>query len=318
MNYINEITVREIELFLAVAEEGSILGAAKKMFVSQPILSNTIRRLENKVGFPLFVRTNRGVILTDDGLELYSALHNTYHRFRVQMESSLDEKLAEKKNVLRIGCLGMQEVIDAAGSACNSYLSGPGALPLSVEYYHFYDLFSRLLCKELDAVFTLSFELEDEENFHWQRLRPVELQFLFPAAWNIRALDARTCAFLQGKPMFCEIHKGISLMKNYCDANGFLPGRIEYQPSFLTMLNRISKGEGFTLWGRALPRIYTERGDITAVKAAKPAENGAVYADIVWRREPPDPRLLSFLQNAKLTNYAGAGKAEGMPLHPGW
>ena len=42
-------------------------GAAEACFVSQPSLSEQLRRLEQGLGVPLFLRTNRGLVLTDAG-----------------------------------------------------------------------------------------------------------------------------------------------------------------------------------------------------------------------------------------------------------
>ena len=57
--------------FLAVAEAGSISGAATALFVTQPTLTINMRKLEEQVGVPLFVRSSRGVSLTPYGETLY-------------------------------------------------------------------------------------------------------------------------------------------------------------------------------------------------------------------------------------------------------
>lgn len=57
--------------FLAVAEAGSISGAAKTLFVTQPTLTFNMRKLEETIGVPLLVRSSRGVELTPYGETLY-------------------------------------------------------------------------------------------------------------------------------------------------------------------------------------------------------------------------------------------------------
>jgi DNA-binding transcriptional LysR family regulator len=57
----------QIETFLAVAREGSFSRAAKKLFRTQPAISQTIRKLEQELGEPLFDRSSREGILTDAG-----------------------------------------------------------------------------------------------------------------------------------------------------------------------------------------------------------------------------------------------------------
>ncbi len=57
--------------FLAVAEAGTISGAANALFVTQPTLTFNMRKLEESMGVPLLTRSSRGVELTEYGETLY-------------------------------------------------------------------------------------------------------------------------------------------------------------------------------------------------------------------------------------------------------
>lgn len=59
--------LRAIELFLAVAEQGSFTKAAEKMFVTQPYLSKVVKQMEEELNVTLFNRTTRKLELTDAG-----------------------------------------------------------------------------------------------------------------------------------------------------------------------------------------------------------------------------------------------------------
>ena len=61
---------RELQYFLAVAQEGTISGAAQALHVAQPSLSRQMRELEEHLGKTLFIRGNRKIILTEEGLIL--------------------------------------------------------------------------------------------------------------------------------------------------------------------------------------------------------------------------------------------------------
>jgi len=63
------ITIRQIEAFLKVAECGSFTRAAERLHVAQPALSQYVRDLEGELGIRLFDRTTRRVELTEGGRE---------------------------------------------------------------------------------------------------------------------------------------------------------------------------------------------------------------------------------------------------------
>lgn len=63
------ITLQQLRYFVEVAAEGSISAAADLLYVSQPTMSAALKDLEHRVGRGLFIRSARGVTLTEDGTE---------------------------------------------------------------------------------------------------------------------------------------------------------------------------------------------------------------------------------------------------------
>jgi LysR family glycine cleavage system transcriptional activator len=64
--------------FEAAVRCGTFAGAAKALGVTSPAVSRTIGRLEMHLGLPLFRRTPVGVVLTEDGSELFSVISKTF------------------------------------------------------------------------------------------------------------------------------------------------------------------------------------------------------------------------------------------------
>lgn len=62
--------LRVLQYFLAVAREQTISGAAEYLHLSQPTLSRQLKDLEDELGKQLFIRGNRKIILTDEGMTL--------------------------------------------------------------------------------------------------------------------------------------------------------------------------------------------------------------------------------------------------------
>ena len=63
------ITLQQLKYVIEVSRSRSISKAAQNLFISQPSLSNAIKELENEIGIVLFLRTNKGIILTTEGSE---------------------------------------------------------------------------------------------------------------------------------------------------------------------------------------------------------------------------------------------------------
>lgn len=61
----------QLETFIHVADAGSFNKAAEQSFITPTAVIKQINLLENELGFPLFVRTHRGLTLTEAGKSLY-------------------------------------------------------------------------------------------------------------------------------------------------------------------------------------------------------------------------------------------------------
>jgi molybdate transport repressor ModE-like protein len=59
--------IREVRAFAAVAEEGSLSAAARRLHLSQSALSQTIQSLERQLGVQLLLRSRTGVVTTEAG-----------------------------------------------------------------------------------------------------------------------------------------------------------------------------------------------------------------------------------------------------------
>lgn len=75
----------DLRYFLAVAREGQMLAAARRLGVSQALLSRHVVALESAVGARLFDRTTRGSTLTGDGAALFA----TAERIEAEMFAGL-------------------------------------------------------------------------------------------------------------------------------------------------------------------------------------------------------------------------------------
>lgn len=64
--------IKQLKYFMAIAEEEQITGAARRLHMAQPPLSQQLKLLEEELGVPLFERGSRKVTLTEAGKALYN------------------------------------------------------------------------------------------------------------------------------------------------------------------------------------------------------------------------------------------------------
>ena len=92
----------QLETFLCVAEAGSFNRAAERLYISPPAVIKQINLLEESLDLQLFVRTHRGLIMTEAGKSLYQ---DTKYIIQYCKDSVTRAKNAMQKseNVIRIG-----------------------------------------------------------------------------------------------------------------------------------------------------------------------------------------------------------------------
>ncbi len=69
-------------LFYIVAKNKNITKASNELHISQPAITKQIKNLEEALGFQLFIRTKRGVILTSNGEEVYNQIREAMKYIR--------------------------------------------------------------------------------------------------------------------------------------------------------------------------------------------------------------------------------------------
>lgn len=94
------MTLRNLRIFLAVADCGSMSEAAKKMHIAQPSVSGTIGEIEEQYGVRLFERLGRRLYITPTGTQL-----REYARHILSMYDAMEQRLknADETDLLRVG-----------------------------------------------------------------------------------------------------------------------------------------------------------------------------------------------------------------------
>jgi len=88
-----QLNLRQIETFRAVMTTGSISGAAKLLFISQPAVSRSLAHMEQRLGFALFERVKGRLYATPEAKKLHREVEAVYRG--VQRVGELALELSE-------------------------------------------------------------------------------------------------------------------------------------------------------------------------------------------------------------------------------
>lgn len=97
------MTLQQLKYILEIVRCGSISEAAKQLYISQPSLSNAVKEIEQKIGASIFLRTPKGIALSNEGTEFLS-----YARQVVEQAELLEQRYFHKKPPKRLFSISTQ------------------------------------------------------------------------------------------------------------------------------------------------------------------------------------------------------------------
>lgn len=93
------MTLQQLRYALTIADCGSMNEAAKQLFLSQPSLSETVKELEQEIGLQIFLRSNRGIVITPEGEEFLGYARQVTEQFGLLQSRYIDKQNKEKFSV---------------------------------------------------------------------------------------------------------------------------------------------------------------------------------------------------------------------------
>lgn len=117
-----DITYRQMKLFLALADTGSVTAAARAMHVTQPTASMQLREVTRSVGLPLYEVISRKIHLTEAGQELARTVRRIAHEWDL-FEQGIDAMKGLTRGKLRVAVVSTAKyfVPRLVGSFCKKH-----------------------------------------------------------------------------------------------------------------------------------------------------------------------------------------------------
>lgn len=93
------MTLQQLRQVIAIADHGSMNEAAKQLFITQPSLSGMVKELEEEIGTTIFMRSNRGINITQEGAEFLIYARQVIDQYELLESRFIDQNVKKKFSV---------------------------------------------------------------------------------------------------------------------------------------------------------------------------------------------------------------------------
>ena len=277
------LDLRALEIFRAVAIEGSVTKAAIKLNRVQSNISTRIKQLERQLDKSLFLRQNRGLTLTADGRLLLSYTHRL---LQLSMEATEAMKESKPHGVFRIGTME-----STAAARLPEILSRYHELYPDVQIDLETDtaggLMDRLLNYDIEIAFVaepVSFERIDTQPVFEEQLILVAPKS-FPQLANTREISGKTIvAFEAG----CAYRR---YLEDWLLEAGIVPGSVMAVGSYLAMFACVAAGAGYAVVPKSVLEIISTKGEF--LQYALPDNVSRIKTLLAWRSDYESANLIA-------------------------
>lgn len=273
---------RELEAFVAVAEELHFGSAADRLHMSQPPLSNRIKQLERRLKLELFKRSTRKVELTPEGRRLLPAAQRALHHIH------------EAERVATNLGKGNDGLVKMGFAGISSHRSLPRVSRAIKEKYPQIDLQLQSQAYVYKAVKMIQ---EGELDIAFSRLpTPPDL------ASRIVSVEDIICAIPEGHPLAkqetismgdlsteefvgLQENQGSILqatMESLCVAAGFRPNVVQTAPDSATVMALVTAGAGITITLSSVAENHEYGVQYRRITGISPSH---MFPTLIWREE---------------------------------
>ena len=301
-------TIRQLQYFVAVAETGTVSGAAHQLSISQSSVTEAIKELEGDLGVQLFDRHARGLAITHKGQQFLR------HATRILTDVSdakrtLADDPGKKAGRLQLGVTSL-----VAGYVLSDVLSRyrrayPETQVSAIEDNGEY-LEHLLIGGELDVAVMVTSNLRDRMALQAEILEVSPYRLWLPISHRLSSADSISMADIAQEPLIMltvdEIEENTGKLMS---AFGARPNVAFRTRSVEAVRSLVATGAGIALLPDLVYRPWSLEGDRIESRDVS-GQLPAVQVGIVWRKGSGLPETArEFIRVAQL-HRGGRGRAE--------
>lgn len=285
------MNLRQLQYFIAVAEEQNLRRAARRLNISQPPLTRQMQQLESAIGTALFLRTRRGIRLTAAGSVLLAEARNLLSMGKVAKDRTL---LAGQ------GRLGRLDI----GVFGSSVLAIPDLLSTFRKRYPLVDVVMHALNKEeqIDALrnqrISVGFNLLGTklDDIVSEVVRSEPLVLAVPIADALASRRRLALSDIANRPMvvFASGPRPnlVDVVYGLCRDEGFHPVTVHEVVDSIAALSLVAAGFGFCLVPQSATQLKLKG---VVYRALDERLNAKVEMHCLHRRGEQSALLSAFL-----------------------
>ncbi len=294
---INNISMLQIEVFLRVADCGSMSESAKKLFISQSAATRWIQKLEASMNVTLFVRTSRGMTLTPEGKRLYGQIKPPYTKLNAVLFSSR-QVASDSGKVVHLACLDVNEVFDVMSPLITQYENLYPDNNVNVQMRIYAKLREGMLSGKYDCAFTYSVSAKELPGMEFRSYKKMGTYFAVSSKSPAIENDHLNYAALSHAYLYIQPNNKFDVIGNrdisICRDHGFTPVGIQYVYGEQSVAALVRDSTGFSIVG---PAFGAQFGDDIRLFKVENTIAEEQYIGVIWRPDDCTPETRKFVES---------------------
>ncbi len=289
-----QIELRHLRYFVAVAQELHFGKAAQKLHIAQPPLSQQIRRLEDLVGYALFQRTSRSVKLTLAGKALLQSAERTLSRVREDLDNVRSSARGEA-GLLSVGFVS-SAMLTPLPHALSAFRKMYPKDRLQLHEFHTSQLIEAIRKGDIHA--GLVRDPGPIPEVHSELVVTEPFIVIFPKGHSLTRYRAVPLIRLENEPMVFYPNSAGEFASEttmrLCERRGFRPRIAQEAPHWQTIVGLVAAGLGVTIAPACVAAIIPAEAEYRPL-----SPKGTTEIHLVWGITEANSLLASFCAVAR-------------------
>ena len=291
-------TIRQLQFFVAVAEQGTVSGAAKAMLISQSSVTEAVKSLEADLGVELFLRRSRSLEITHVGHQFLR------HAKKILADVSDARSVFETNPEAARGKLSLGVTSLVAGYVLSDILSRFRRAYPSVDVTAIEDngeyLEHLLIGGEIDVAVLVTSNLHNRSALQVETLEVSAYRLWLPLGHKLTSKEAITLDDVAAEPLIIlsvdEIEESTSDLMSSLGARPNVAFRTR---SVEAVRSLVATGAGVALLPNLVYRPWSLEGDRIEIRDVS-GDLPAVQVGLAWRKGAPLSQIsLDFVRSAQ-------------------